>query len=307
MFVLAYDLGGTKLGAAVVNSKGRVFKKILTPLDKNEHILPVLVRVGKKFLQEFPKISRIGIASAGPLHSEQGRLINPTNMKFQGKLLGQVPIVKFIKKNLGLPTYLENDAAASVLAEHWIGGAQGFSSAMILTLGTGLGTGVMIENKLLRGGRGLHTEAGHLILNAADKTAPCGCGNHGCAEAYLSGKNFGERFYQKYGITKDPIKIIKLAKNKDKNALLAFQEYAFYFAVALHNYCVTFSPEIVLLTGSFASASDLFLNLAKRELKILLKHRRSFIDQMPQIKLAQLKNAAGLMGGAFVGLNAGRY
>ncbi|MBI4925208.1 MAG: ROK family protein [Bdellovibrio sp.] len=303
MLILAYDLGATKLAVGVINSKAKILKSLKFFLDKTggkKSVLNQLVTVGEKLIAEFPRVSRIGIASAGPLHVKRGVLISPTNMMVGKKSIGVIPVVSFLKNALKLPVYLENDAAASILAEHWVGAAKGYKNAMILTLGTGLGTAVLVDGKLIRAGRGLHTEAGHLIFNPADKTAPCGCGNFGCAEAYLSGKNFENRFYKKHGLELSATEIAILAKKREKKAVFAFQEYAYYLALAIHNYVVVFSPEIILLTGSFAQVSPLFLYETKRHLRNFLIKRRSFIDQMPEIKNAGLGNNAGLIGGAYI-------
>lgn len=335
MFVLAYDLGGTKIAAGIINSSGKILTSLRVPIVATQEktaVLNQLVDLGKTVISNAPKsrqISRIGIASAGPLHAAKGVLLEPTNLSANQPGWERVPLVSILKQKLKRPVYLENDAAAALLAEHWRGALKRLQNSMILTLGTGLGTAVMIEGKLLRAGRGLHTEAGHLILNAQDSTAPCGCGNLGCAEAYLSGKNFANRFNTRHMHGKNQLleenliqaqapkstpqrsgataaEIATRARTGDSEALQAFEEYAFYMAIAIHNYVVIYAPERVVLTGSFANASDLFLNQTENHLKNLLKRRRKGIDMMPQLLISKLQNQAGLLGGAYVALHQGR-
>jgi glucokinase len=181
-------------------------------------------------------------------------------------------------------------------------------NAMILTLGTGLGTGVIANGALVRAGRYQHTEAGHLILREGDMSAPCGCGNLGCAEAFLSGNSFSRRAQTRFAnASLSAEEICELARKKDPRALTAFEEYARLMATALNNYVVLYAPEIIIFTGSFAKAADLFLPLTEEHLKKFLLRRRVGIDLMPKLKISKLKNNAGLIGGAYVALSLKSY
>ena len=306
--VLAYDLGGTKVAVGVVNEKGRILEEIREPvvfqLGKAK-VIAQLADLGKKLIKHHPGIYRVGIASAGPLDAEKGLLLDPTNFVSEAGSWGKVPLASLLGKKLKRPVFLENDAAAAILAEHWLGAAKKYSNAMILTLGTGLGTGVIVRDQLVRAGRMLHPEAGHLIIHSNDLTAPCGCGNLGCAEAYLSGRNFARRARPRFANPNLTAKdIATLARKRDPRALAAFEEYAQLMAVALNNYAVIYAPEIVVLTGSFADASDLFLEQTKKYLKVLLARRRIGVDLYPKIVVSSLSNQAGILGGAFVAFHA---
>lgn len=326
MFVLAYDLGGTKVEVGIVSSTGKILAHQRVPVVSHlgkSAVIQQLVELGQNLISSVPKkclISRVGIASAGPLHPARGILLDPTNLSGGKKGWDRVPIVSLLKRELKLPVTLENDAAAAVLAEHWLGAAKNVSNAMILTLGTGLGTGIIANGKLVRAGRGLHTEAGHLILNENDSTAPCGCGNFGCAEAYLSGRNFALRFSKKYAgqfhksnWSAEEIAISARKKTKGDSAaqdrlaaLRAFDEYATHMATLIHNAIVIYAPEVIILTGSFANTSDLFLEKTKSNIKKLLTRRRKGIDLLPRLVVSKLKNHAGILGGAYVAIHAGK-
>ena len=302
--VLAYDLGGTKVAVGVINSKGKILDEIRVPvvIEKGkEAVIEQLGDLGKQLISRHPEVSCVGIASAGPLDPIKGELLDPTNFTSEKGSWGKVPLAKLISKRLKRPVYLENDAAAAMLAEHWIGAARGYKNAMILTLGTGLGTGIICDNKLVRAGRHLHPEAGHLIVHHGDLSAPCGCGNLGCAEAYLSGRSFARRSRTRFGNPSlTAIDIAEYARKRDPRALAAFEEYAQIMAIAIHNYSVIYSPEIVIFTGSFAAAADLFIDSTRKHLETLLARRRIGVDLMPKLAVSSLNNHAGLIGGAYI-------
>ncbi len=304
--VLAYDLGGTKVAVAIVNSRGKILREIREPasfLDGKNAVLRQLETLGKTLMAEYPgRVTRVGIASAGPLDPSRGLLLDPTNFKDKsGKTWGTVPLAQILAKKLGLPVYLENDAAAAILAETWIGAAKGLKNAMILTLGTGLGTGIIANGQLVRAGRGLHPEAGHIPLLFNDRKAQCGCGNLGCAEVFLSGKNFGKRAAARLKNPRlDARAIAELARRKEPEALALFREYATHLAAALRAYVFLYAPEMIVLTGSFAAASDLFLKDAQKQLEWDLRRYREGVDLMPRLKVSALNNEAGVLGAAWV-------
>jgi glucokinase len=266
-------------------------------------VIQQLADLGNEFLAKYPSIIRVGVASAGPLDPLKGELLDPTNFTSAEGTWGRTPLAKLLSKKLKRPVYLENDAAAAMLAEHWMGKAKGHQNAMILTLGTGLGTGVISNGSLLRSGRCLHPEAGHIIVSRDDQSAPCGCGNLGCAEAFLSGRSFARRARTRFGnpdlTAKD---IADLARKNDPRAAAAFEEYARVMAIAIHNYVVLFAPEIVVFTGSFADAADLFIKQTQIHLNRLLERRRVGVDLMPKLAVSGLDNQAGLIGAAYVAL-----
>ncbi|MEK6580715.1 MAG: ROK family protein [Bdellovibrionota bacterium] len=305
--VLAYDLGGTKVAVGVVSSRGKVFDEIRVPVEIEKGKVAVfnqLADLGRALIKKHPDVRRVGIASAGPLDPARVMLLDPTNFTSGGKPWGKVAITKELSRRLKKPVYLENDAAAAILAERWVGAAKKYKNAMILTLGTRLGTGILIEGELVRAGRHLHPEAGHLILKRGDESAPCGCGNLGCAEAYLSGRNFTRRTRPRFAnpelMAKD---IVELARKRDPRALAALEEYAQMMAIAIHNYVVIYAPEIIIFTGSFAEAADLFLDHTRNHLEPLLARRRVGVDLFPKLVVSSLHNQAGLIGGAYIALN----
>lgn len=302
MQVIGIDLGGTKIAAAMVNSQGKILaeKKLPTDLGAGWKGLATQIKsICTQLVKEKGKAKAIGIGSAGPLHAPSGKLLDPTNFGWPS---GVIPLVKDLSRSLKTPVLLENDAAAAVLAESWKGGAG--NDCVILTLGTGLGVGVMIEGKLLRGSRGLHPELGHLLLRPLDQSALCGCGNYGCSEALLSGNHFGRRAAMKLGIGQISAKeVAEMAKNGNELALGCFEEYSLLLADFLHNMVVGFYPKKIILTGSFADASALFLPKAEKRLRELLSRRLKTIPLFPEVRVSKLGNRAGVLGGAYIALH----
>lgn len=311
--VLAYDLGGTKVAVGVVDETGRVLAAEEVPvlIEKGKKaVLNQLCQLGKKFVKKFNKVEKIGIASAGPLHAPSGTLLDPTNFTSKKGSWGRVPLAKIIEKELGLPTFLENDAAAAILAEHWVGEAKKVNNAIILTLGTGLGTGIIVNGKLVTAGRGLHPEAGHIIINFQEPEILCGCGNYGCSEAYLSGKGFARwasRCLKENLSGKDLAALARKEKGRGKGETKdLFEIYGEILAVAIHNFVTIYAPEVVILAGSFSAAADLFLPATRNSLKVLLGRRCQALSLMPKIVVSKLKNQSGLIGGAYVAFHSSK-
>jgi glucokinase len=305
MKVIGIDLGGTKVAAAVVNEKGRILEERweATQLEGGWPAMRAqLVAICKDFAKNHGRIRGVGIGSAGPLHAPSGKLLDPTNFGWKNPLT--VPLTSSLKTALKLPVALENDAAAAVLAEHWKGKAG--DDCVMLTLGTGLGVGVIANGRLLRGGRELHPEGGHLLLRPGDRSAPCGCGNFGCSEAFLSGKNFAARTARVLG--RDGLggkEIMELARSGDAGALQAFDEYSTLLADYLHNIVVLYYPRKIIFSGSFAEAHPFFLPAARQRLEELIRRRLKTLPLLPELRLSRLGNRAGLLGGAYLALHPG--
>jgi glucokinase len=307
-YVLAYDLGGTKIAVGVVDSTGKILTSYREPASIKQGkkaTLNQLIRLGKLMIKKYPKVSAVGIASAGPLDPVSGDLLDPTNFAGPDGNWGRVSLTKILAKGLKKKVILENDAAAAILAEVWKGHGKNYKNAMIVTLGTGLGTAAVANGELIRGGRYQHTEAGHLVIRAGDKSAPCGCGMLGCAEAYLSGRSFTYRSRKRLGNDQiDAVQIAARAREGDAAAIELFDEYAEMMSIALHNYIMVFYPEIIVFTGSFAAAHDLFLKKTEKNLEKILVRRNKVMNLQPKLAISKLENQAGLLGGAYVALRS---
>lgn len=302
---MAVDLGGTKIAVAVIDARGRVLAQKREPVLTNEGwrgLVSQLAKLMLPYIREF-NLKSAAIASAGPLDPQKGLLLNPTNMTTQGEHWGVVPLIRELRKKVKIPVQLENDAAAAALAEYWLGGAKKIKNSVIITLGTGVGVGVIANGELVRSGRMLHPEGGHIILSYGNKDWPCGCGNLGCAEAMLSGRNFTRYMAKKMNLPQlTGEELVARARDGDAQILKEFQLYGERLAVLMTTLVVLFSPEVFVLSGGFSNAADLFLPSCQRHLKELLKSRRAGVDLLPLILTSPFQDEAGLLGAGYVAL-----
>lgn len=298
--VLSFDLGGTKLRGAHVDARGRILDVAFTRVRQAEGY-PGLIRLFKETAELLPKrkIARIAVASAGPLHPDKGVLLDPTNFFTDKKSWGVVPLVKDLKNAFKKPVQLENDAAAAVLGEFWKGGHGRAKNIVAITLGTGVGVGVICNGELVRAGRGLHPEAGHIPLDIFAKDYPCGCGAHGCIEAFLAGSHFTKRLSALKHRMLTGQEAVLLAQDGDAQITAAFKEYGRQLADAIRIFVVMFAPEVVVLSGGFSHASHLFFPETRRLLPQLLQRYRKGIDLLPELKASKLQDDAGILGAAY--------
>lgn len=301
MQVIGIDLGGTKIAAGMVNASGKILGEMIAPSILDEGPAGLINQIKSiciELLKKYGKAKAVGIGSAGPLHAPTGKLLDPTNFGWGPAV---VPLTQKLEKALKIPVHLENDAAAAALAENWKGKAG--DDCVIVTLGTGVGVGVILEGKLLRGSRGLHPEIGHWLLRPQDATALCGCGNIGCAEALLSGAHFSQRALRTTGKNLPGKEWNARADQGDSQALALFQEYGEILSEFLQNLVVTFYPKKIILTGSFAQAAPHFLPTTQTQLRKLLGRRLDTQPVYPELRVSKLGNRAGVIGGAYIALH----
>lgn len=303
--VLAVDLGGTKILAAIVDSTGSIIKKTKQTVDASAGPVGVLGQIAalaKQFRADFPEITVAALASAGPLDPVKGLWLSPTNITTNGEHWGAVPVVSSLDESTGLKWSLENDAAAAIRAEVWTGRAKGEPDAMAITLGTGVGVGVWANGALIRAGRNLHPEGGHLIIEHVAKEVVCGCGNWGCSEAYLSGANFTKWMGRKWGLKLSGEDLLKIARSGDQKAVEEFHAYGRRLAIFISSLVVLFCPRVIVISGGFSHAADLFLPTAKHDLQNLLSSRRKGEDLLPHILVSEFQDEAGVLGAAHIAL-----
>lgn len=298
--VIGIDVGGTKIAAGIVTEQGKILRelKVQTYLrDGWPGLRKQLIEICKELKDK--KTRAVGIASAGPLHAPSGKLLDPTN--FGWAQARSIPLTADLRKSLRLPVILENDAAATALAERWKGG--GGNDLVVLTLGTGLGMGVICNGQLVRGGRQLHPEGGHILLRSGDPTAPCGCGLFGCAEAFLAGKKFDERAEKKHGEKLKGTEWAERAARGDKAAQALFAEYSELLADYLVNMVVLYYPKTVIFAGSFAATHAQFLPAARERLASLLSRRLKTVPLLPELRASRLGAKSPILSGAYIALN----
>lgn len=300
--ILCFDLGGTKLACALVDAKGQVrhYKRSQVVMAKGfEGLINAFRDVSKEHLKMNKNVAAVAVSSAGPLDPSTGVLLDPTNFLTAGKSWGVLPLKDKLQELFERPVIVENDAACAVLAEVWRGQARGFKNAMVLTLGTGLGVGVFANGELVRAGRGLHPEGGHLPLNAWSKHHRCACGARGCAESYLAGSHFAKEVGKAIGIPRlSGEELVNMAQAKDPRVDEWMTIYARRLSHAIRMFAMIYAPEAIVLAGGFAAAAPHFLPKTKKLLVPLFKRHTKGVNMLPVVKVSRFKDEAGVIGAA---------
>jgi len=188
--VLGFDIGGTKIGVGLVSTDGKILgsRRIENKDTYPEDILPQLVTAAKEIVQEnqlkLTDVAGFGISAPGPADVANGILTAPPNNIHWRN----VPILQYLKDQLGIPGFFENDANCGALAEGFFGAGRGVNDFIYLTMSTGIGAGIVTGGTLVRGTGLYGGEVGHTVLEI-HSDRKCGCGMYGCYEAYCSGRN----------------------------------------------------------------------------------------------------------------------
>lgn len=207
---LGIDLGGSHISAWILDRKGNThnpFSKIgiNSNLSSEELVNHILGLINIRRIPTWNhNVLAVGLASPGPLDPYQGAIISPPNLPN----IKNLEIIKIIQEKTGLPVFLINDADAAVLGEHWLGSAQGFKNVVMLTLGTGVGSGVILNGGLQRG-RGMAAEWGHTTIkgsfnswiNRGDRS--CSCGRFNCLEAFCGTEGLAQTYCEAFGVKRE--------------------------------------------------------------------------------------------------------
>ena len=292
-YTIGLDVGGTKIAAGAVDSRGKIVKKITIPTEarrgKKIILKNILTAASKIWL---PGVSAIGVAMAGQCDFKNDIFLSGPNFP---KNFKNINIGKFLNKTFRVPVSLDNDARAFTLAEATFGAGRGKKDLVGLTLGTGIGGGIVINGKILRGKDNTAGEIGHMTIDAKSFYR-CSCGRFGHFEALASGTAL-ENFYKKLsGKTLNAIEIEKKFIAGDKNAKKAFSLLSKYLALGLANLAHLLDPEIIILGGGMSNAPDI-LPVALREFK-----KEVIYNSLGNTKIvkAKLGRDAGIVGAALL-------
>lgn len=293
---LGIDFGGTLIKGGVVDEKGQVkdFVQVETQAKKGkEEVILRLINLISNLLSSplsrKERILGIGIGSPGPINLAQGIILTPPNLPGWKN----IPLKEILEKEFRIPVFLNNDANCAMLGEHWVGAAAGAKNAVMLTLGTGVGGGIIIENKLYQGEDGTAGELGHMVIVKDGRK--CGCGDKGCLEAYASAVAV-EKEAKKFGLDFSNARdIFILAKKGDSQAKKVIEEMIDFLAIGIANLVNIFNPKVIVLGGGLIGSSDLFLvelreKVGKKAFEIPAKRA--------QIVPAVLGDTAGVLGAA---------
>lgn len=235
------------------------------------------------------KLKGIGITIPGPVVNNT--IIKAVNINWKKKY----DVVLAIKKRFGqnIKVLILNDGNAAALGEYRYGLKSKYNSVCLLTLGTAVGTGIIINNKLVEGKNGIAGEISHFVFDNSKEALKCKCGNLGCLETVASGTgivNLYKRLYHKP--VSEAKTVIDLAKSGDKEALCALELSFDYLSSAIYMLILVCDPDVVLIGGGVSSGGKFIIDIIKKH----LKGKLYMIKKLPIIKIAKLKNKAGMYG-----------
>ena len=300
--MIGFDLGATNLHAGVVSETGQLQDVLIRQYPGNDFdtVISLVCETVAKFRNRFPDISRMGVVCPGQVQVDQGLLINPINMDGWGS----VALVKILEEKTGLRVFLDNDAVGAALAEGWIGQARDMQTYICVTLGTGVGTGVVIDGRVFRGAGGYGCEWGHIAMEA-DGPYECGCGNRGCIETHCSATAL-VRLAADNGIAAATAReVCNLADAGNGAALRTMEVFSQYLAQALYNYIMILNPETVVLCGGLSAAAPLFLARVKESVAARLSRRRHMLPS-GGVRVSGFSDESGIIGAAYLCLEEGR-
>jgi glucokinase len=317
MYYLGIDLGGTNIAAGIVDENYKIIKKDKTPTKAHRpigDIMDDMAALCERLVNDcnltFDDIEYAGIASPGSIDPENqvvhyANNLPMTEFAIGNELKARIPLKK---------VYLENDANAAALAEAKAGAGKGCQNLVMITLGTGVGGGVVINGKLYSGFNYTGAELGHTVIEFNGK--PCSCGRKGCFEAYCSATGLKNLTKEKLQETKDTVMwdMIKsdlenvsgrtafdAAKQNDQAGLEVVDKYINYLACGITNMVNIFQPEVLCIGGGVCGEGDYLLIPL---VKLVERDQYGFEHQTKpcQIKIAELGNDAGIIGAAVLGI-----
>ncbi len=304
-YYLGIDIGGTNIRLGVVDEQGRVLSRYRIPTlkeqGKDRTIARLLDAIEFLIKKTGLPLKGIGIGCPGPLDAKRGIVLSPPNLPDWKK----VPLRAIIKKRFRIPVALENDANCAGLGESRRGAGKGASSMVLLTLGTGIGSALILDNKLWSGKDGFAAELGHVSI---DLNGPkCNCGNRGCIEVYASATAVVRRMREAlnkrekssvFKSARDEItaaKVYHAAKRGDRISRRILEETGFYLGVAIANIANALNPEVVVLSGGMAKAGRLLFDRVRETVK-----SRALKEVTKGLKIVpgELGDDAGIIGAA---------
>lgn len=312
-YSLGIDIGGTNIAAGVVDEGFNIISKSKVKTNSGrgyEEVLRDIVFAGELAVREaelsMRDIEWVGMGCPGTCNIESGLVEYANNLKWEN-----VPLQKYVKDALGIPAYIENDANAAALGEFYAGAAKGAKSAIVITLGTGLGAGIIIDGKIFSGSNYAGAEIGHTVINVDGEQ--CTCGRKGCFETYCSATALVK--FTKRAIEQNPDSLmVKLAEKEGKvSGRTAFnaagqgdkagQEIVDYFiknlACGIINTINVFQPNILCIGGGVSNEGDNLLNPLKERISKEVYSKNS--DSNTEIVLCKLGNNSGIIGAALLG------
>jgi len=308
MVYVGIDVGGTGLKAGVVDQNGKIISKVSCPTGVergHEAVIADMAQLALKAIEQsgytLDDVHSIGIGIPGVLDPRTNRVPFCTNLGWH-----DVPVTELMQKVIDKPVFIDNDATVAALAESVAGVSSTVKDSIFLTLGTGVGGGVVLNHKIYSGTHGVGSELGHTIIVADGE--PCTCGNRGCWERYASATaliRMGTEAAAAHpesalniGRTLTAKDVMDAAKAGDPVALEVFDKYTTYLAIGMVNIINFMDPEVIAIGGGVSAAGEFLIKPIREKVAKMV-----FYKAMPyaRIELATLGNDAGIIGAAMLG------
>ena len=293
------DIGGTAVKLGIVDETGKVLCKGEQSVNFDGYQTPVLDTVrkaAKEFLtaQAIPveNLSGIGVSATGQIDSRKG-IVAGTCGNFPN-YIGS-PIKAALEQDFGLPVTVANDANCMTLGEVWVGGAQGYTDVIGVTLGTGVGGGILTGGRLLEGARGLGGELGHYRTHALDGV-PCTCGATGCWERYAATTALVRAAKKKNPAWTDGRAIFAAAEAGNPEVLALLDAWTDEIAQGLAGMVHIFNPQLILIGGGVSAQQKLLIDPIAAKVKASVMP--AFAEGL-EVRAAQLHNDAGMVGAVY--------
>ena len=288
--VIGVDVGGTKILAGVVERDGTVVthREYPTPLESEAELLDGLEAAVRELLDE--SVGAVGFGIPSRIDQRAGVAIGSVNIP-----LVDVPFREVMRQRLGLPVEIDNDANAAAIAEWKVGAGRGTTDMIMLTLGTGVGGGLILGGRPYRGSIGAGGELGHLVI--VHDGALCSCGGHGHLESYVSGKAADEVARQEFGPAADAHRLVRLANEGDAKAIELLTEIGRKLGSGLGSLINVFDPQLIVVGGGFAAAGELLFAPAR---EVMAREALKPMHDSIRVVRAELGTSAGMIGAAMI-------
>ena len=310
MVYVGIDLGGTNIAVGLVDEAGKILHKDSVPtlLERGpEPVIKDMANLSLKVVKDagytVDDVKAIGVGVPGLADPKTGVVIFCTNLRWH-----MVPLREIMQKIINKPIFIDNDATVAGLAESVAGVSAGIANSVFLTLGTGVGGGIVINHKIYSGAHGVGSELGHMTVQCEGRKCTCGCWEqYSSATALIrQGREAVEGHPESLILKKvngDASKIeartiIDAAREGDPIACQVYDKYIYYLAIGIVAIINAFDPEVIVLGGGVSKAGDFLLEPLRKKVAEYV-----FYKDLPyaEIKIATLGNDAGIIGAAMLG------
>lgn len=319
--LIGIDLGGTSTKFAFLNMDGDILDKWSIPTDTTNNgvnIVPNIINSIQERMGDNDYTTEdfkgIGMGSPGSVDRGQGTVVGAFNLNWHTIQ----PVREQIESNLGIPFYLDNDANVAALGEQWRGAGENEANVVFITLGTGVGGGIIVDNQLIHGANDTAGEIGHMTVSSSRFNFACTCGKDGCLEALASAtgiSNIAKQMVQETQVvsslkpifderqTIEAVDVFNQAKEGDHLALDIVDIICDYLAFAAGNIANLLNPSSIVIGGGVSMAGNILRETVEANLQ---KYLFPPLREKTKVKIAQLQNDAGVIGAGSLVLNEQR-